>query len=107
MQLHSGISFPLPLVTAGCRGSSRGSCPGDDVCGVGVDDRDVGDGDALWQAPEYVAPSLGVNGRAVGRSACTGSKARKAAEGWLRGIGDARPVYNTVQNPFHDVIVGD
>jgi hypothetical protein len=60
-----------------------------------VDDRNVGDGGALGL--EDVAPSLGVNGGAVGRSACPGSKAGELAERWLKGGGDARPVHSMAQ----------
>jgi hypothetical protein len=88
----------------GCRRSSRGSRPGDDVKGKGVDGRDVGDGDALWQGHKDVAPSLEANGRAIGRGASTGNEAWELAEGWLEGGDDARPVHSTAQNPFQDIM---
>jgi hypothetical protein len=40
-----------------------------------VDDRDVGDGDALWKGHEDVAPSLGANGRAFRGGASARSEA--------------------------------
>jgi hypothetical protein len=89
----------------GCCRSSCGSRPGDDVSGEGVDDRDVGDVDALWKSHEDVAPSLGANGRAVGGGASAESEAWKSAEGWLKGGGDARPVNSTAQHPFRDIMV--
>jgi hypothetical protein len=78
------------------------SRPGADVWGGWVDDRDVGDGDALWKD---VAPSLGANGQAVGGGARAGSEAWESAEGWFKGGGDARPVHSTAQNPFQDIMV--
>jgi hypothetical protein len=65
-----------------------------------VDDGNVSEGDTLRQGNEDVAPSLGANGEAVGRNACAGSKAWEAAEGWLKGGGDAHPAHRTAQNPF-------
>jgi hypothetical protein len=69
-----------------------------------VDDRDVGDGDALWRGQEDVSPSLGANGQAFGGGASAGSEAWKSAEGWFKGGGDARPVHSTTQNPFQDIM---
>jgi hypothetical protein len=69
-----------------------------------VDDRDVGDGDALWKGHEDVALSLRANGRAIGGGASTSSKAWEWAEGWFEGEGNARPVHSTAQNPFYDII---
>jgi hypothetical protein len=105
MPLHLCIRSPLLLVPMGCRRSSRGSRPGDDVWGEGVDDRDVGDGDALWKGHKDVAPSLGANGQAVDGGASAGSEAWESAEGWFEGGGDARPVHSTAQNPFQHIMV--
>jgi hypothetical protein len=104
MRLHSCIRTPLLLVPMGCRRSSRGSRLGEGIHGEGVDDRNVGDGDALWQGHEDVAPSLGANGRDVGGGASAGSEDWESAEGWLKDGCDARPVHSTAQNPFQDVI---
>jgi hypothetical protein len=65
-----------------------------------VDDRDVGNGDALWNGHEDVALSLGASGRAIGRGASAGSEAWESAEGRFKGGGDARPVHSTAQNPM-------
>jgi hypothetical protein len=69
-----------------------------------VDDRDVGDGDALWKGHEDVAPSLRASGRAVGGGASAGSETWESAEGWFKGGGDACPVHSTVQNLFQDIM---
>jgi hypothetical protein len=87
----------------GCRRSSCGSRPGDGIHGEGMDGRNVGNGEALWQGHEDVAPSLRANGGAVGRSACA-SEARESTEGWLQGGGDAHPVHSMAQNLFQDVM---
>jgi hypothetical protein len=50
-----------------------------------VDDRDVGDGDALWKGHEDVALSLMTNSRVVGGGASAGSEAWESAEGWFKG----------------------
>jgi hypothetical protein len=53
MWLHSCIRRPLLLVPMGCR---CGSGSGDGIQGEEVNDRNVNDGDALWQGHEDVAP---------------------------------------------------
>jgi hypothetical protein len=84
MRLHSCIRTPPLLVPMGCRRSSRGSRLGEGIHGEGVDDRKVGDGDALWQGHEDVAPSLGANGQDVGGGASAGSEAWESARGGSR-----------------------
>jgi hypothetical protein len=69
-----------------------------------VDERDVGDGDALWKGQEDVAPRLEGNGRAFDGGASAGSEAWEPAEGWFKGGGDARPMHSTAQNPFQDIM---
>jgi hypothetical protein len=100
MRLLSCMCRPLLLVTMGCRGSSCGSRQGEGIHGEGVDDGHVGDEDALWQGQEDVALILGVKGRAVNRSTCTGSEARETAEGGSRA--EAMPALCTAwrKNPF-------
>jgi hypothetical protein len=70
-----------------------------------VDEGNVGDGDALWQCYEDVAPRLRANGEAVCRGASAGLETGESAEGWRKGGVDARLVHSTTQNPFQDVMV--
>jgi hypothetical protein len=67
--------------------------------------RDIGNSDAVRQGQEDVTPSPRADGCAVCRGAGTSHQAGDAAEEWLMGQGDARPVHSTAQNPFEDVMV--
>jgi hypothetical protein len=69
-----------------------------------VGDGNVSYGDASWQSQEDVLAGFDPGAGTHGRGASAPGKAREAAEGGFLGEGDACPVHDTAQNPFHDVM---
>jgi hypothetical protein len=69
-----------------------------------VDHGDISDGDAPGQDWEDVPLSLDQGAGARSGNASAPGEPREAAEGRFLGGGGARPVHNTAQYPFQDVM---
>jgi hypothetical protein len=104
IRLHSSVCALLLPVPGRRRysGCSRRLRKG--VDGKVVHHGDVCDGYALGEDPENVPACLSTGCRAVRSGARAGGETREAAEGWLEGRGNARPVHGMAQNLFQDVV---
>jgi hypothetical protein len=74
------------------------------VDGEGVHHRDVRDGYVLGKYHENLPAWLSTDYGTVRGGARAGGETGEAAEGWLEGTGNVRPVHGTAQNRFQDVM---
>jgi hypothetical protein len=83
--LHSCVGGLLLLDAEGRRGASRVDGAGKDLDGEGVDDGDVGDGDATRERHDDAASGFDADGGAVGTDAGAVGESREAAESGFKG----------------------